>query len=143
MWWVAQTVPAQRTAEIPILLDDTLHLGPRSLALAEVAGYHVETIRQRDIEGLLLAGAAFSTVAAVFLIGVIGFGWRQNFLLAFAFLMFFGLVSFFEVISIRPVVLEKLTVWTHEGAMIDFSCADQADMAELCALLDAAIEAQQ
>lgn len=143
MWWVAQSVPAQRAADTPILLDDTLHLGPRSLALAKVAGYQVETVRQRDIEGLLLAGAAFSMVAAVFLIGVMGFGWRQNFLFAFAFLIFFAMVSFFEVISIRAVVLEKLTVWTHEGATIEFSCADQADMAELCGLLDAAIAAQQ
>ena len=140
MWWLAAAVP-HRSADTgaAVSLDDRLHLGSNSVRLAEVCGFEHRYEKARDVEGLMIAGAGFLGVAMVFLIGVMGFGFNTNFLLAFVFLAFFGCASFVEVLGVKATGLHRIVVWTQSGGEIEFCCSDDDQAERLVALLDAVL----
>ncbi len=140
MWWLAAAGPHTSAAKgLAVSLDDRLHLGSNSVRLGEVSGFEHRYEKSNDVEGLLIAGAGFLGVAMVFLIGVMGFGFNSNFLLAFVFLAFFGCASFVEVLGVKPIGMHRILVWTHSGEEIAFCCSDDDQAERLVALLDAAL----
>lgn len=139
MWWVSTSTHEEPNAS-EVSMNDTLHLGRHAVHLGDIVDYHISEERNRDIEGLLVAGAGFIAIASVFLIGVMSFGWGENFLLAFAFLAFFGAASFFEILRIRPVGHFVVTVWTANGQQVPFACTDEKEIAELTEFLEGLLE---
>ncbi len=140
MWWLEGGSPVRSAPSGPaVSLDDMLCLGRRSVRLSEIAGYEHTFEEARDVEGLIIAGAGFSFVAMLVLIGVMGFGFHSNFLLAFVFLMFFGCASFVEVLGVKAIGMHRVVVWTGAGEEISFCCSDDDQVERLVALLDASL----
>jgi len=149
MWSVAQGAPGRDHAMFEdaaswdkddlALIERTneyLVLGEKQVAIASIKSYCVEIVQERDMDGLLAAAGVLMNLAMIFLIGVMAFGWRQNFLIAVVLMMALGVASLLELFNAGVSRYQKLTIYHDQGAPITFTCADPGHIEELKAFLE-------
>lgn len=135
--WYVQQGPADPGGRN--LDDGLLCLGSKTVHLADIHSFKVEECIERDVNGLLLAGAGFSIFGTIFLMGVIDYGWRERFLLGFVILLILGIASILEAPGINAARFQELTITTGDGRNVRFSCADVNEMARLTAFLQSVV----
>jgi len=148
MWSVAYNAPSHDGATfeevsswnaendgLPDITDEYLVLGDQQVPTTSIKSYSVHEVYERDTDGLLAAAGVLMNLAMIFLIGVMAFGWRQNFLIAVILMMALGLASLLELFNAGRSRYQKLTIYHDEGAPIIFTCADKGHIDELISFL--------
>lgn len=135
MWWL-ECVEADDIQADSVGGEDVLRLGSHSVRLDDIASYKLEEIVERDIEGLLINAAIFFVAGSVFLIGVVQFGWLEQFLIGFVFLFILGMTSLSEVMGLNRISYLQLTVFTHGGRNVRFRSVDHRDVGRLTGFLN-------
>lgn len=137
MWWLesSEAESGSPHGEDIAAGDDVLRLGSHAVRLDDITSYKLEEVVKRDTEGLLINGAVFFAAAAVFLIGVLQFGWLERFLIGFVFLLILGMTSVAEVMGLNQISYLQLTVFTRQGRRVKFTSTDSRDVDRLIGFL--------
>lgn len=134
MWWL-ESAGVSGADERVASGEDVLRLGNHALRLDDIASYKVNEISERDMDGLLLIAAISVVAAAVFLIGVLQFGWLERFLIGFVFLVILGVATLLEVAGLNTIRYLQLTVFTRSGRSVSFASVDPRDFGRLTGFL--------
>ncbi len=124
-------------SELPPSQEEELVLGDSKVLMSSLVSYSFEDVLEQDFDGMLVAAGVLLNLAAVFLVGVMAFGWRENFLIAVVLFMVFGVACLVELIRPSGVRYHKLTLYSRNGEPIEFTCADLEHIWELVKLLEA------
>lgn len=134
MWWL-ESASSDEAAQQAVGGEDILRLGNHAVRLEDIVSYKVNEVAERDMDGLLFNVAVFLLVAAVFLIGVLQFGWLERFLIGFLFLLILGISSLAEVAGLNTIRYLQLTVFTRSGRAVEFTSVDARDLGRLTGFL--------
>lgn len=134
MWWLESVGPDDAEEDV-VCGDDVLRLGNDAVRVEDIASYKVNEVSERDFDGLLLNAVVFFSGAAIFLIGVLQFGWLERFLIGFVFLIILGVSSLVEIARLNKISYLQLTVFTRSGRSVKFTSVDPRDIGRLTGFL--------
>lgn len=115
--------------------DAMFVMGDVSVPVSSITAYSLEEEFERDVAGLLASAGILLNLSAVCLIGVMAFGWRENFLIAVVLLLVFGFASLFEISTSARSRFQRLTLFQRGTAPIVLSCADRDHIEHALAFL--------
>ncbi len=123
MWRIERVPPVQG--------GEVAHFGKHRVVLADVAGVSLEEVRDRNIQGLILAGASFAICATILAYAVYEMGAMTRFLIGSTFLAGLGMAGLAETVELKSVSLYVMTITLTSGERIKFTSTDRADIQAL------------
>ena len=111
--------------------EEAVRFGRHRIVLSDVAGVSLEEVRDRNIQGLILGGAAFVICATVLAYFVYETGAMPRFLIGTVFLAALGMAGLAETVVLKPVSLFEMTITLVSGERIKFASTDRADFQAL------------
>ncbi|MGI9523367.1 MAG: DUF6232 family protein, partial [Hyphomicrobiaceae bacterium] len=135
MWWLEAAEADNADVDL-IRGEDVLRFGSQFVGLDDIVSYRVVEVVERSKDRLAINAALAGLAGAVLLIAMMGFGWLEQLLAGFVFLLILGVSSLGEMLGFNSKRFVQVTVFTHSGSKARYACADNREAGQLIGFLE-------